>query len=394
MGIIGNQLANVVEWEEYDENLIFWKWTNKEIKKGSRLIIRPGQDAIFMYQGKVEGIFTDEGDYDIESKIIPFLSTLMGFKFGFNSGLRAEVLFVNTKEFMIKWGTKGPIMLQAPGLKGGLPVRANGTANVKVSDYMTLIDKVAGVKQSYSIEDVKARILTVLDQLLMKWISREGKDMFNLQANAYDISKGIQEDLDMEISKDGISVTGFSINNFNYPEEIQKKITAAAANSMIDDSDLGKYTTLAMTDAMSEGKIQGNSTMGGMAEMMMGAAMANQMMGSMGMGMGMGQPQMQQGYGQPMQQGYGQPMQQGYGQPQMQQGYAQQPQQGYGQPQQGYGQPMQQAPQGAAPQGAPMGAPEGAPAGAPGAEAPKFCPECGQQTNGSKFCPNCGTKLV
>ena len=75
MGIIGNQLANVVEWEEFDENMIFWKWTNKEIKKGSRLIIRPGQDAIFMFQGKIEGIFTDEGDYDIESKIkfIPFL---------------------------------------------------------------------------------------------------------------------------------------------------------------------------------------------------------------------------------------------------------------------------------------------------------------------------------
>ena len=360
MGILSNQFANVVEWEEFDDNLIFWKWTNKEIKKGSRLIIRPGQDAIFLYQGKVEGVFKDDGDYDIESKIIPFLSTLKGFKFGFNSGLRAEVLFINTKEFTIKWGTKGPIMLQAPGLPGGMPVRANGTANVKVSDYMTLIDKVAGVKQSYSIEDVKLRIITVLDQLLMKWISKEGKDMFNLQASAFDISKGIQEDLDMEISKDGISVTGFSINNFNYPEEIQKKINQAAAQSMV--TDVNKYNQMTMVDAMAEGKMNGgNSTMGNMAEMMMGASIAGQMMGNMGMGMNQ-----QQGYpqGQPMQQGYGQPMQQGYPQ----------------------GQPMQQAPQ------QPM---QGQPA--PGGEAgagPKFCPECGSPTNGSKFCPNCGNKLI
>ena len=348
MGILSNQFANVVEWEEFDDSLIFWKWTNKEIKKGSRLIIRPGQDAIFLYQGKVEGVFKDEGDYDIESKIIPFLSTLKGFKFGFNSGLRAEVLFINTKEFTIKWGTKGPIMLQAPGLPGGMPVRANGTANVKVSDYMTLIDKVAGVKQSYSIEDVKLRIVTILDQLLMKWISKEGKDMFNLQASAFDISKGIQEDLDMEISKDGISVTGFSINNFNYPEEIQQKINQAAAQSMVGD--VGKYTQMTMVDAMADGKLSGgNSTMGSMAEMMMGATMANQMMGSMGMGQ---QQQMQQGYAQ---------------QPMQQQGYAQQP--------------MQQAPQQAAPQAA---------AGA----GPKFCPECGTPTNGAKFCSNCGAKLV
>lgn len=375
MGIIGNQLANVVEWEEFDDNMIFWKWTNKEIKKGSRLIIRPGQDAIFMYQGKIEGIFTDEGDYDIESKIVPFLSTLKGFKFGFNSGMRAEVLFVNTKEFTIKWGTKGPIMLQAPGLPGGMPVRANGTANIKVSDYTTLIDKVAGVKKSYMVDDVKLRITTVLDQLLMKWIAKEGKDMFNLQASSFDISKGIQEDLDMETSKDGISVTGFSINNFNYPEEIQAAINKNAAQAMVGD--VGKYTQLSMVDAMAEGKLSGgNSTMGNMAEMMMGAQMAGQMMGNMGMGQMGGYPQ--QGMGQPMggypQQGMGQPMG----------GY---PQQGYGQmpPQGGYA----QAPQGQMP---PQGqvAPEGAPAG----EAPKFCPECGTPTQGAKFCPNCGTKLA
>ena len=381
MGIIGNQLANVVEWEEFDENMIFWKWTNKEIKKGSRLIIRPGQDAIFMFQGKIEGIFTDEGDYDIESKIVPFLSTLKGFKFGFNSGMRAEVLFVNTKEFTIKWGTKGPIMLQAPGLPGGMPVRANGTANIKVSDYTTLIDKVAGVKQSYMVDDVKLRIITVLDQLLMKWIAKEGKDMFNLQASAFDISKGIQEDLDMETSKDGISVTGFSINNFNYPEEIQKAINKNAAQAMVGD--VGKYSQLSMVDAMAEGKLSGgNSTMGNMAEMMMGAQMAGQMMGNMGMGMGQPMGGFQQGYAQQPMQGY------------PQQGYAQQPPQGqpgYGQvpPQGGYA----QAPQGQVPpqgQPAPGHAPEGSPAG----EAPKFCPECGTQTQGAKFCPNCGTKLA
>ena len=56
MGLFGNQFANVVEWEEYRDDILFWKWSNQEIKKGSRLIIRPGQDAIFLYNGKVEGI--------------------------------------------------------------------------------------------------------------------------------------------------------------------------------------------------------------------------------------------------------------------------------------------------------------------------------------------------
>ena len=152
---VGGQLANVVEWEQFDERQLFWKWKNSEIKKGSRLIIRPGQDAVFLFNGAVEGIFTDEGSYDIESQIIPFLSTLKGFKFGFNSGMRAEVLFVNTKEITEKWGTKNAIMIPAQGLPGGMPIRAFGTFNCKVSDYAVLGEKIAGVRDSFSIDDVK-----------------------------------------------------------------------------------------------------------------------------------------------------------------------------------------------------------------------------------------------
>ena len=80
MGLFSKQLANVVEWNEVRDDVLFWKWTNKEIKKGSRLIVRPGQDAIFLYNGRIEGIFEDEGSYDIESEISPFLSSLKGFQ--------------------------------------------------------------------------------------------------------------------------------------------------------------------------------------------------------------------------------------------------------------------------------------------------------------------------
>ena len=232
-----NQFANVVEWEEFRDDMIFWKWHNREIKKGSRLIIRPGQDAVFLYNGKIEGIFKDEGDYNIESEIIPFLSTLKGFKFGFNSGLRVEVLFVNTKEFTVKWGTKNPINIPTPGMPGGMPIRANGTFRFKVDDYIALIDKIAGIKNKYLVEDVKIRIMSVLDQLLMKWISLEGKNMFNLQANAHEIAKGIREDLDMEMLRDGLTITGFHIMSFSYPKEIQDMITKNASFGMVGNLD-------------------------------------------------------------------------------------------------------------------------------------------------------------
>lgn len=351
MGFFSGQFANVVEWEEFRDDMIFWKWSNREIKKGSKLIIRPGQDAIFLNSGRIEGIFKDDGEYDIESQIIPFLSTLKGFKFGFNSGMRAEVLFVNTKEFQVRWGTRGPINIPSQQLPGGLPIRANGTFNFKISDYITLIDKIAGVKNSYTVEDVKQRIISILDQLLMKWILQEGKDMFNLQANAFQISKGIREDLDMELISTGMTITNFSIASFNYPENVQKMIEKTASHSMVGD--VNRYQTIEMVDSMASGKMQGGGMASDMAGMMMGMQMANQMVNNMNQamnqGMGMNQnmnPNMNQGMGM---------------NPGMNQGGFQQ-----------NAVPVQ--PQGGA--------------------KPNFCPNCGTKTGEGNFCSNCGTKLV
>lgn len=326
MGLFSNQFANVVEWEEYRDDVIFWKWTNREIKKDSKLIIKPGQDAIFLYNGAVEGIFTESGNYTIDSQIIPFLSTLKGFKFGFNSGLRAEVLFVNTKEFTCNWGTSSPIRLQAPGLPGGLPVRSNGKFSFKIDDYNVLIEKVAGIKQQFTVDDIRDRIRGILDGLLMKWITKVGGDVFNLMANSVDIAEGIKEDLDMELLGIGLTITDFRISEFTYPENIQKRADQAAEYSMIGD--MNRFQQVNMVDSMARGGRTGtagsNATdmANAMVGMQMGMAMAGQMAGAMN--------QMNN----------------------------------------------------AATQTAGTGT------------APKFCPNCGQPTNGAKFCGNCGTKLI
>ena len=278
MGLFGSQFANVIEWNPTDEKILFWKWKDSEIKKGSRLIVRPGQDAIFLYNGKVEGIFRDEGSFDVESEIIPFLSSLKGFRFGFASGIRAEILFVNTREITEKWGTRNAINIPTPGLPGGMPIRAFGTFTVRISDEQVLIDRVAGIKDEFSMDEVKTRVIASLDQLLMKHIANEGKDIFHLQASADAISRGIAEDLDFEMEKIGISVTDFAIASVSYPEEIQEIAAKAASQSLIGD--VGLYQQVAMADSLTtEGSAAGN-----MAGMGIGMAMGQQMAGTFGHG--------------------------------------------------------------------------------------------------------------
>ena len=281
MGILSNQLLNVVEWDEREEGVIFWKWNNDEIKKGSKLFIRPGQDAIFMYQGKIDGVFTEDGQYDIESEIIPFLSSLKGFKFGFNSGMRAEVVFINTKEILCKWGTKNAINLQTPTLPGGMPIRCFGTFNCKVMDYAVMLEKLAGTMQTYTVEDVKERITASLDQILMSWIAKEGKDMFNLQINAREIAKGVEGELDTEMRDIGVGITGFTIESFNYPEEVRKMQEKAAAQAMVGD--VNKYQQIAFANSLenNDGTAGGGNLAGQAMGMQMGMMMGQQMMNNM-----------------------------------------------------------------------------------------------------------------
>lgn len=280
MGLFFKQLANVVEWPEASDSVLFWKWQNKEIKKGSKLIIRPGQDAIFMYNGRIEGVFEEEGSFDIESDIIPFLSTLKSYKFGFNNPLRAEVLFINTKELLVKWGTKNAINLQAPGLPGGMPIRAFGTFACKISNQEILIDKLAGIRQTYSVNDVKERIVSNLDQLLMSWIGKEGRDMFNLQMDAAKIADGICSELNDDMCKIGIAITDFNIESFSYPEEIKKMQEKAAAQAMVGD--VNKYQQMAMANSLENGKVGGGSSVAGdMVSIQMGMAMGQQMVQQM-----------------------------------------------------------------------------------------------------------------
>ncbi|HAX72976.1 MAG TPA: hypothetical protein DCY20_05580 [Firmicutes bacterium] len=287
MGLFNNQLQHIIEWNETRDDLLFWMWRSKEIKKGSRLIIRPGQDAIFLYNGKVEGVFTDEGNYEIESEIIPFLTSLKGFKFGFNTPLRAEVLFINTKEFLVRWGTKNAINISTPTLKGGLPVRSFGTFSVKIDDHQVLIDRIAGVKQQFSVDDVKERAISMLDQLLMRWISKEGKDLFNLQGNAYEIAGGIRKDLDMELIKVGLTVTDFKISSFTYPENVQAMIEKNASYEMV--SDLEKYQKVSLIDAVASNS---NSQMASLAQAGVGMAMGMEMMKQMSGAMSQGATQL------------------------------------------------------------------------------------------------------
>lgn len=273
------QSRDTIEWIEYRPDVLFYKWKNREIKKGSRLVIRTGQKAIFYSGGKIHGIFEDEGTFDIDTQIIPFLTSInAAFHLRGDTGERAEIYFVNAKELTLNWGTSQRIMIPTPEVPSGIPVGCNGNMVIKFRDYLTFISKVAGVKDTYSLGDISERIRGEMGAIVAEAILGSEKAvglnvLVGLQAGSRALGKKIAEELDKELFDIGLGVSDVNVMSVNYPEEVEKMAEKVAAQSFITNT--GKYVTVAAADGMSEGGAGNIAGLG--AQAAIGAQIAQQL---------------------------------------------------------------------------------------------------------------------
>src|SRR6185369_9417601 len=106
------ELIDIIEWTDESSDTLVWRFPrfDNEIKNGAQLIVRQAQAAVFVHQGKIADVF-GAGLHRLHTGNLPVLSTLAGWKYGFDSPFKSEVYFVNTRNFTnLKWGTRNPIM--------------------------------------------------------------------------------------------------------------------------------------------------------------------------------------------------------------------------------------------------------------------------------------------
>ncbi len=252
------QFSSVVEWQEDGEpGVLFHKFNNVELKKGSVLIIRPGQNAVFLQNGEMLGVYREEGRFDLESDIIPFLSTLAGIKYGFDSGKRVEVIFINVKQITQQWGTRSPINVAFQDLPSGVPIRANGTYIISVDPNQIdkLMVSVIGVKETAKISEYRDRVLSVVEQSLMTHISQKSGSIITLQQNSIAIADEVEKDINAEMQEFGFRIDDFKIASFSYPEEVQKMVEKAAGVGMIGN--MQAYQQASLAEGLANGSAAG-----------------------------------------------------------------------------------------------------------------------------------------
>ena len=84
------------------------------------------------------------GQHRLETRNLPILSTILGWKHGFDSPFKAEVYFVTTRQLTeLKWGTPNPVIVRDPDF-GPVRVRAFGTFTLRAVDPRALIQELVG----------------------------------------------------------------------------------------------------------------------------------------------------------------------------------------------------------------------------------------------------------
>lgn len=278
------QGKDTIEWNEARGDVLCFRWPANEIKKGSHLIVRPGQKAIFYADGVVEGVFEQPGNFDVETEITPFLSTLKGwFQLRGDTGMRAEVYFINTKQVLVNWGTRQRIMIPTPEVPSGIPVGMNGNVVVKFDDDInaihSFVSSIAGVQDEFTIDDISERIMGKLNAVIAEAILNgksdiETNSLINIQSNSLVIGDEICKKLNEITLRFGMDTVDLTIADVNYPEDVMKMAEQVAATSFVGD--VNKYATVQMAQSFNNPEAGGNVASAG-AQMGMGFAMAQQM---------------------------------------------------------------------------------------------------------------------
>lgn len=285
------ELIDIIEWIDDSQHTLVWRFPRyrNQIKYGAQLIVRPGQSAVFVHQGKIADVF-GPGQYALETKNLPILSTLMGWMHGFDSPFKAEVYFVSTRQLTdLKWGTSNPVPLRDADF-GPVRVRAFGTYTLRAIDPGRLLSELVGTDGVYEAEEISALLRSIISMAFADVVASSGISVLNLAQNYGELSETLRQDVIERIDDEyGLEIPQLYIVNVSVPAEVERALDARASMAAIGD--MGAFQAYQLGNAMPEAAANPAGGLAGAGVGLgMGLAMTNSMGGMMGGTQGGGAP--------------------------------------------------------------------------------------------------------
>jgi len=254
MGLFGffkSQFIEVIEWTDQNTNTMVYRFPvqNNEIKMGAELTVRESQVAIFVNEGEIADVFWP-GRHLLYTQNMPILTKLKSWKYGFDSPFKAEVYFVNTKQFINqKWGTSNPIMMRDPEF-GMIRLRGYGIYSYRVFEPTVFLKELFGTNASYDTSNIEAQLKKMVLSGLTDLFAESKIPALDLAMHYDELSELGKDKMKERFSSFGFDITSLYIENLSLPEEVEKVIDKRTSMGVIGD--MNQYQQYQAAEAIRE----------------------------------------------------------------------------------------------------------------------------------------------
>jgi membrane protease subunit (stomatin/prohibitin family) len=245
------ELVDIIEWTDDSRDTIVWRFPRyeNEIKMGAKLVVRETQVAVFVNEGQIADVFAP-GTHTLTTQNMPILSTLKGWKYGFESPWKAEVYFVNTRQFTdLKWGTQNPVIVRDPEF-GAVRLRAFGAFAMRVVDPARLLRELVGTDPQFRTEEVQEYLRQLVVGHLGSALARAGVPLLDLAAQQLTIGNTLATVLTDELAPNGIAISKFIIENISVPPEVEAALDKRTSIGVVGELD--QYTKFQTANAIED----------------------------------------------------------------------------------------------------------------------------------------------
>lgn len=229
------EFVDIIEWTENRPEVLahrFERYQN-EIKYGARLTVREGQLAIVVNEGRlgrdqIADVF-QPGMYTLTTQNLPLLSTLKGWKHGFNSPFKCEVYFFNTRKYTdLKWGTSGPATMRDAEF-GAVRVTAFGLYVIRIVDARTVLLDLMGTRAELTIADIEDNLRGKVGTRIKEVMPEIGVPVIDLESRVSEVGERIRERIAGDFLNMGMELCEIQVQDIGLPEEVEKAIDQQGA---------------------------------------------------------------------------------------------------------------------------------------------------------------------
>jgi len=209
-------MPQVIEWINNSSDAIVWRCPNNEITWGTQLVVQEFQMAMFFRDGKAYDVF-GPGRHTLTTSNLPLLTGLLTrlAGFGANKPFKASVIFISTKVFDGKWGTKAQTTELAP-------LQTYGQFWFKIENATLFVNEVIGGQNAYTTEQVNSFLRGYLNEKIIGELSHY--DLITVFTRLNETSITVKNTLIDYFKRVGIELTDLKFEGIDTTPEYRERL--------------------------------------------------------------------------------------------------------------------------------------------------------------------------